>query len=80
MIATIVHWETLGKVVLYSLVSGVGIVSIFALGVSGVAGALDALRQGRTLAAAAWSVLATACVSVALAAVVLGIVVMSAKS
>jgi hypothetical protein len=75
----IVDWETLGKVVLYSLVSGVGTVAIFGLGVSSVAGALDALRRGRALAGLAWGLLAGACLASAVTAVVLGIVVMSAK-
>jgi hypothetical protein len=79
-IARIVDWETLGKVVLYSLVSGVGTVAIFGLGVSSVAGALDSLRRGRSLAGAAWGLLAAACVASAIGAVVLGVVVMSTKT
>jgi hypothetical protein len=79
VIATIVDWATLGKVVLYSVLTGVGIVAIFGLGVSSVAGAVDALRRRRTLTGAAWGLLAAACVASALGAVVLGIVVMSTK-
>jgi hypothetical protein len=79
MTASIVNTTTIGKVALYSLVSGVGIAVIFGLGVSSAAGLVEALRERRTAAGVAWGVLATICVGAALAAVVLGIVVMSTK-
>jgi hypothetical protein len=80
MIATIVDTTTIGTVVLYSLLSGVGIAVIFGLGVSSAAGLLEALRQHRNAAGAAWGLLAATCVAAALGAIVLGIVVMSTKS
>lgn len=80
MIASIVDTTTIGKVILYSLVSGVGIVVIFGLGVSSASAVLDALRQRRTIASAAWGLVTVACVAATLAAVVLGVVVMSHKS
>jgi hypothetical protein len=79
MIAAIVDTTTIGKVVLYSLLSGVGIAVIFGLGVSSAAGLLEALRQRRNAAGAAWGLLAATCVAAALGAIVLGIVVMSSK-
>jgi len=79
MIAAIVDTKTLAKVIVYSLVAGVGIAVIFGLGVSSVAAVLEALRERRTLAGAMWGTLATICIAGAFAAVVLGIVVMSSK-
>ncbi len=77
--AAIVNTTTLGKAVLYSLVAGIGITVVFALGVSSTAGLLDALRERRTVAGVAWAALAVVCVAGAVAAVVVGIVVMTQK-
>ncbi len=79
MIATVVQTSQLLKVVLYSLVAGVGISAVFALGVSSAAGLIDALRSGRTGAAVAWGAVATTCAVGTVAAVVFGIVVMATK-
>jgi hypothetical protein len=80
MTGAIVDTTTLTKVVLYSLVSGVGIAVVFGAGISSVAALLDALRQRRTAAGAAWAALALGCLACSAGAVVLGIVVMTAKS
>ena len=79
MIATIVDLGTLGKVILYSLIAGVGVSLVFSLGVSSAAGLADAVRQRRTLAGALWGLTAVVCLAGSLAAIVLGVVVMSAK-
>jgi hypothetical protein len=79
MIASIVDTTALAKVVLYSLATGVGIAVVFGLGVSSAAGMVEALRERRTAASVGWGVLAVACTAGALAAVALGIVVMSEK-
>jgi hypothetical protein len=79
MIATIVDVGTLGKVILYSLVAGVGVSLVFSLGVSSAAGLVDAVRQRRTLAGALWGLTAIVCLAGSLAAIVLGVVVMSTK-
>jgi len=79
MLAAIVETSKLGKVVLYSLITGVGISVVFSLGVSSAAGLIDALRERRTGAVIAWGVVAGICGAVALGAVVLGIVIMSTK-
>jgi hypothetical protein len=78
-ISTIVDVGTLGKVVLYSVLAGTGIAVIFGAGVSGAAGMIDALRERRTSASVGWAALAAVCLLATLAAVVLGIVVMSEK-
>ena len=80
MIGAIVDTSTLGKVVLYSLLAGVGIVVVFGLGVSSVAAVLESLRSRRTLASAMWGGLATVCLALVLAAVTVGVIVMTSKS
>jgi hypothetical protein len=79
VIATIVDVGTLGKVILYSLVAGVGVSVVFALGVSSAAGLIDAVRQRRTVVGALWGFTAIVCLAGSLAGIVLGVVVMSAK-
>jgi hypothetical protein len=80
MIAAIVETGKMLKVVLYSLIAGVGIAVVFGAGVSGAASLLDALREHRTVAGAAWGVLTVICLVVAAAVIVLGVVVMTTKS
>jgi predicted membrane metal-binding protein len=77
--AAILDARTLGKVILYALIAGVGVSAVFALGVSSAAGLVDAVRDRRTLAVAAWGVTAIVCLAGSLGAVVLGVVVLSAK-
>jgi hypothetical protein len=79
MLAAIVSTTTLGKTVLYSLAAGIGISVIFGAGVSSAAGLLDAVRDRRTAASAAWATAALVCLLCAGAAVVLGIVLMTEK-
>lgn len=79
MIAAILDTTTLGKVILYALIAGVGVTVVFALGVSSAAGLVDAVRQRRTLATALWGTTAAVCAIASLSAIVLGIVVMSSK-
>jgi hypothetical protein len=79
VIGAIINTTKLGEVALYALASGVGIAVIFGLGVSSAAGLLESLRQHRTVASVAWGALAVTCIAGALAAVVLGIVVLSSK-
>jgi hypothetical protein len=79
MIAAILDTSTLGKVILYSLGAGVGVTVVFAVGVSSAAGMIDAVRQGRTAAVAAWGATAALCVLTSVGAIVLGVVVMASK-
>jgi hypothetical protein len=79
VLAAIVDTTTLAKAVVYSLVSGIGIVIVFAAGVSSAAGLLDALRARRTAAGLAWGTVALLCVTCAIAAIVLGIIAMTQK-
>lgn len=79
MMAAILDTTTIGKVILYSAVIGIGIVTIFALGVSSVAGLLEARRRRSSSATVAWGALTVGCVAASVGAVVLGIIVMSSK-
>jgi hypothetical protein len=79
MIGAIVETGTLAKVVLYSLVSGVGIAVLFGTGIASAGSLLDALRQHRSAAGAAWGVLTVACLVIMVAMIAFGIVVMSSK-
>jgi hypothetical protein len=79
MIASILDATKLGKVILYSLASGIGIAVIFGVGVSSAAGLLESLRQRRNVASVAWGALAVSCALCVLGAIVLGIVVMASK-
>jgi hypothetical protein len=79
MLASIVNTTTLGKAILYSLAAGIGIAVIFGAGVSSAASLVDAMRDRRTFASAAWATVALICVLAAAGAVVLGIVLMTEK-
>jgi hypothetical protein len=77
--AALVDTKTLVKVVLYSLGIGIGIAVVFGAGVSSTAAFVDAVRERRTAAGVGWAMLAIICLAGALAAVVVGVVVMSTK-
>jgi hypothetical protein len=79
MLASIVNATTLGKTVLYSLVAGIGIAVIFGAGVSSAAGLIEAMRERRSVATAAWGTAALLCLVCAAGAVVLGIFLMTQK-
>jgi len=80
MLAAIVDTGTLAKVVLYSFAAGVGIAVVFGAGVASVGSLLDALRERRMAVGVGWAALSVVCLAGALAAIVLGVVVMTAKS
>jgi hypothetical protein len=79
MLAAVVNTTTLGKTILYSLAAGIGIAVIFGAGVSSAASLVDAMRERRTVASAAWATLALVCLLCAAGAIVLGIVLMTEK-
>jgi hypothetical protein len=79
MIATIVDWGALGRVVLYSLIAGVGVPAVYAMAVFGAGRSSDAQRARRGVAATVYGVLALAGIAACLAAIVLGIVLLTHK-
>ena len=79
MLGAIINTTTLGKTILYSLAAGIGIAVVFGAGVSSAAGLVDAVRDRRTAATAAWATAALICLLCAAGAVVLGIFLMTQK-
>lgn len=79
VLAAIIDTDSLLKVVLWSLITGVGLTFVFSLGIVGVARADDLRRSGRGSAATGYVVLAVVSGLVVLAAVVEAIIVMTTK-
>lgn len=79
LLATIVDTDALGKVIVYSLVAGIGVTASFALTILGATRFADMRRDERPLEAGLFGVLTALALAVSIAAVVLGIVVMTSK-
>ena len=79
MIAAIVDTTALAKVVLASLVAGVGVTGAFALGVYGAARSSDMRRASRAGPAAAYAALTVAAVTLTVTAIVFGVVLTTEK-
>jgi hypothetical protein len=79
MIATIVDTGKLFQAAWTSLVAAVGVTIVFSLLVVGAARSSEHGRAGRRAAAGAYGVLATIALAGCLAAVALGIIVMTTK-
>lgn len=77
--ATIVQSKELVETVIASFVAGVGMTGAFSLAIWGGIRFVDLNRNGRSLAAGAAAVLGVLALTVTLAAVVTGIVVMTSK-
>jgi hypothetical protein len=78
-LAAIVDTNALGKVVVYSLISGIGVTVAFALTILGATRFADMRRDDRQLEAGLFAALATLALAISIGAVVLGIVIMSSK-
>jgi hypothetical protein len=79
MLAEIVQTKELVETVIASLVAGVGITTIFSVAIWGGARFADLSRNGRPVAAGAAAALAGLALLGTMAAVVIGIVVMTSK-
>ena len=79
MIATVVETKDLLATVLASVIAGVGVTTVFAILIFGVARSADMVRDDRPAAAAAAGGLAVIALLVVAAAIVLGIIVMTSK-
>ncbi|MEJ7784142.1 MAG: hypothetical protein WKF96_05005 [Solirubrobacteraceae bacterium] len=75
---SVVDWNALGQVVLYSLIAGVGVPAIFALAVLGAARSTDPQRRGSS-SSAVYAVVALVGAAVCVAAIAFGIVLMTQK-
>jgi hypothetical protein len=79
MIASIVQWKELWQTVVASIVAGVGITFAFSVGIWGSGQFVELSRNERPLAATAAGVVAGLGFLCVVAAVVIGIVVMTQK-
>jgi hypothetical protein len=79
-LATVVDWNALGKVVLYSLVAGVGVPAVYAFAVLGAGRSMDAQREHRGGLATAYALLAFLGGAACLAAIAYGIWLLTQKS
>jgi hypothetical protein len=78
VIAT-VDWDALLTVIWSALVAGIGVTAAYGLVILGTTRALDLGRQGRTGEAAVYGVIGVLGGATVVAAIVFGIVVLSAK-
>jgi hypothetical protein len=78
-LAEIVNWETIGEVVAYSLLAGVGLSLAFSLAILGATRFAEMRRDDRDIEAAAYGVLMLVGLAATVVALVLGIVVMTTK-
>lgn len=79
MLATIVDTQALLKTVVAAFIAGVGVTLIFSLAILGASRFVDRSRDGRPAAALAFGTLGLVALVAALAAVTLGIIVMTRK-
>jgi hypothetical protein len=79
MMATIVQAGDLVETVVASLIAGVGVTTVFSVAIWGGVRFVDLSRGGRPLAAGAAAALGVVALATTLAAVVVGIVVMTNK-
>jgi hypothetical protein len=78
-LAEIVDWGTIGEVIGYSLLAGVGLSMAFSLTLLGAIRFADNRRAGKDAKATAFAVLGVLGMAATLGALVLGIVVMTTK-
>ena len=78
--ATVIDWDALGKVVLYSLIAGVGVPAVYGFAVLGVGRSMDARRERRGGAATAYALMALFGGAACLCAIAYGIYLMTQKS
>jgi hypothetical protein len=79
MLATIVDTQALLKTVVAAFIAGVGVTLIFSLAILGASRFADMNRDGRPAAALAFGALGVVALLAALAAVTVGIIVMTRK-
>jgi hypothetical protein len=79
VLATVVDWTALGKVVLYSFIIAVGSTVAVSLAILGAIRFADMRRDERAIEAGAFAVLTAVTAAVSVAAMVYGIIVMTQK-
>jgi len=79
VVATIVDTKALWETVVAAFVAGVGTTFVFSLAIFGIARFAELSREGRTLESALFACLAALGLLATGAAIVIGLIVMSAK-
>jgi hypothetical protein len=79
VLATVVDTSALGKVILASLAGGIGVTIMVSLALLGAVRFADLRRQGRSVEAGGFAALAALGSAAFVAAVVVGIIVMTSK-
>lgn len=79
LLAAVVEWDKLLDVVIYASAAGIGVTAVFGIGVLGATRMVDMSREGRAVEAGFFGVVAVAALAAVVAAVVLGIIVMTTK-
>ncbi len=79
VLAAIVDTEALAKVIVYSLIAGIGVTVSFALTILGATRFADMRREDRPVEAGLYGALTTVALAISIAAIVFGIVVMTSK-
>jgi hypothetical protein len=78
--ASVIDWNALGKVVLYSLVAGLGVPAVYSIAVLGAARSTDAQRERRGGQASVYAIVALVCGVACLAAIGYGVYLLTQKS
>jgi hypothetical protein len=78
-LAEIVDPTAVWQTIIAALVAGIGVTSVFAIAVFGIARFVELGRDGRSIAAAGFGALAAAALLACAAAVVVGVIVMTQK-
>jgi hypothetical protein len=79
VLATVVDIDALWQTIVYALGAAVGVTLVFAIAIRGAARYVDYSRDGRMLAARLSGALAIAGLLATIAAIVVGVIVMSSK-
>jgi hypothetical protein len=79
IVAVLVDWSAIGKVVLYSLVATVGMSTVFSFGLVGLVRFDDCRRDARTGSGVGYAALALTCGLIVVVVVVEAIIIMAKK-
>jgi hypothetical protein len=75
----VVDWGALGKVIAAALVTGIGVTGFFSVAILGATRSVEMRRSGRGAGASVYAAVGVIGAAVCVAAVVLGIIVMTSK-
>ena len=79
MLAEIVDTTAVWQTIVAALVAGIGVTSVFSIGVFAIARSIELRLDGRMVAAAAFGAIAAAALVVCTGAIVVGVIVMTSK-